>query len=185
MHAFSSMAHLDAPSLMALLRHPNLVDKFSICASLTDDLYLRELVVPMEVSSSSSSETELLKRKRRKKAYPEDIPVPQAPVRSSSSSSQANRKSRTLAELAQDSEIDEMEAKEGFIDERSGETIYLIKRVIKYEPKYGYFVDWEGFDETQRSWQAPKDMPLAFADEMREARLRYRDSMRRATSEEE
>jgi hypothetical protein len=79
--------------------------------------------------------------------------------------------------VANDTDVDDAVAAEGFIDESTGEKLYLIERIIKFEPVHGYFVHWQGYPKSERSWQKEKDMPPGFAREMKAARDRYQESI--------
>jgi hypothetical protein len=79
---------------------------------------------------------------------------------------------KSLKELEEGSDVDEEEFKSGFVDE-SGETVYLIEKVLKYDPNLGYFVHWQGFPKSDRTWQRPEDMPDAFTRAMKKARDKY------------
>jgi hypothetical protein len=86
---------------------------------------------------------------------------------------QSSENSMTIQELAQVTDIDDDEARKGFIDDRTGEKVYLIDWVVKYEPSNGYLVHWKGFRSSDRTWVSEKDMPPGFAKEMKKARERY------------
>ena len=154
------------PNLIRLLSSSDksLIDKFSICAALTQDLYKVKYQVPQR------------ERKAAKKRHVPDTRDAGIP----SSSSSSKRPARTLKDLQDESDVDDGTALEGFLDEKSGEKVYLIEKVIKYEPKYGYFVHWQGYPKSERSWQLPDDMPPAFAKEMAQARNQYRESRKSA-----
>lgn len=163
------MSH-EAPNLMLLLSNgkKSLIDKFSVCAQLTQDLYNAQYQVNLGGRNRGL--------KRRRKLQPRQIEDTDIP----SSSSSSKRSSLTLKELENESDVDDNDALEGFLDEHSGEKVYLIDKVIKYDPKYGYFVHWQGYPKSERSWQLPEDMPSAFAKEMALARSRYRESRKTA-----
>ena len=158
-----------APNLMLLLSSSkkSLIDKFSVCATLTDDLYNVQYTVKRRKSGE-------LETKRKRKNEEEAVQLSDTHIPSSSS----KRSALTLKELEKESDIDDADALRGFIDEKSGEHVYLIEKVIKYEPKYGYFVHWQGYSKSERSWQLPDDMPAAFAKEMSKARKKYKESRR-------
>jgi hypothetical protein len=79
---------------------------------------------------------------------------------------------KELEELSA-SDIDEETAKEGFIDEDGEVTYYIIDKIVKYEPKRGYYVKWEGYGDAHNTWQSPDSMPVVMKEEMRAARDRY------------
>ena len=84
---------------------------------------------------------------------------------------------KELEELSA-SDIDEETAKEGFIDE-DGEVTYIIDKIIKYEPKRGYYVKWKGYGDGDNTWQSPDSMPVDMREEMKAARDRYSEEKRR------
>ena len=156
-----------APTLMKLLSQRKLVDQFSIVATLTEDLAHKAVHVP--------------ERRTHKKRVFESTSAKRPRItvrRRTSETSSPNKPIRSLRELEAESSIDESEAKEGFLDEKSGEIIYLIERIIKYEPQRGYLVHWQGYGRADRTWQSPKDMPAIFGPEMKQARERFRDTKR-------
>jgi len=172
------------PNLINLLtRTPQLIDKFAICRALTQDLQFYKYTAPEnpEISISSGDE--------EPPKQPKSKPSSSRPSTSSSTAPPLSQKSKrkrgssaesstrvsprkTLKELENESDIDEEMAQAGFADE-SGETVYLIEKVIRYDPKMGYFVHWQGFGKKDRTWQAPEDMPEAFTREMKRAREKY------------
>ena len=155
----------EAPHLMSLLtKSKGLISEFSICANLTTDLFNAEYQVVDKESSSSDNEVEEMSLSSS------DDSSLRTPKRARQSVG-----ARTLKDLGHVSEVSDTEVQEGFLDEKSGEKVYLISKVIKYEPRHGYFVHWQGFPKSERSWQAPGDMPAGFAKEMAHARQRYRE----------
>ena len=154
----------------------SLVDSRSICDALSQALHGAKYEIEVSESSSSESEPEVVDRntKRKRGASSSSSSPPKQPTRRISDSSPA----MTVRELEGQSDIEDAAAHEGFIDETSGEQVYLIEKVVKYEPRNGYFVHWQGYPKSERTWQRPEDMPTAFAKEMKRARDRYNEAVR-------
>jgi hypothetical protein len=139
----------------------SLIDTYSITASLTNDLVGQKYMAPAEKEPPQSTPK---KRGRKRKAdTPVKEPTPPEAL-------------KTIQEVADLTDIDEQEAKKGLIDTNTGEILYLIERIVKYEPRYGYLVRWQGYPPSADSWQHEKDMPPGFTKEMKAARKRYQES---------
>ena len=145
----------DAANLSLLLANPNkqLLDRFTIVSALNLDLAKVGFKMrrPREESSSNTP-------RKRQRTLRKSIP-------------------KTIQEVANDTDVDDAVAAEGFVDETTGEKLFLIERIIKYEPVHGYFVHWQGYPKSERSWQKEKDMPPGFTREMKRARERYQESI--------
>jgi hypothetical protein len=143
----------------------SLVDKGSICARLTEDLagstYTRAMYSNDDefhsITGSSDSEVSSV----------ESVPAKKQRTRKSSTGP------KTLKELDAKSDVSETEAKQGFIDEETGDKYYIVEKVIAYNPAQGYLVHWQGFPKSERTWQIPEDMPEGFVGEMELARAKY------------
>ena len=161
------------PSFMRLLNtNRDLLDAFSICRVLTTDLYGAKYLAPppeeVNVGSVDSVESDAeytrVEKKRR--------------VRNSNASSGSKQISnsppkKSLKELYEgDSDLDDTEIRQGFMDDQ-GEEFYIIEKVLRYHPDKGYFVHWKGYPKSERTWQNPGDMPSGFLKEMKRARERY------------
>lgn len=144
-----------APELTHFLKHAdrNLIDKFNICGMLSRDLFGESYTIDVPVAKTSSS-TQKRKRQSRRRSSPV----------------------KTLQDIEGESDVEDAVAAEGFIDQKSGQKVYIIDRVVKYEPHHGYYVHWQGYPKSERTWQLPEDMPAGLAKEMKRARERYRDS---------
>ncbi len=80
---------------------------------------------------------------------------------------------RTIQDIGDAIEIEDNEAKRGFIDARTGEQLFLIEKIIRYEPPGRYLVHWQGYPKSERSWQEERDMPIGFAEDMALAKKKY------------
>lgn len=164
----------DCPNLTTLLSasRPSLINNFTISAVLSQDLYKAQYVArPVFESSSESSEDEPPrksgKRKSRASSSSKDAPSTTSPI-------------KTLNQLRDESDIDDESARQGILDDETGQQLFIIERVIKYEPKFGYYVHWQGYPKSERSWQRTEDMPQGMKEEMRKARERYREEVKRS-----
>lgn len=61
----------------------------------------------------------------------------------------------------------------------AADDLWIISEVISYDPKKGYFVSWNGCDESANSWQAERDMPDGCREDMRLAREKYNRDKRK------
>lgn len=57
--------------------------------------------------------------------------------------------------------------------QNSAEPVYIIDKVIRYEPSKGYLVKWSGFGDKYNSWQKPRDMPVALHPDMKAVKKVY------------
>jgi hypothetical protein len=157
----------DAPNVELLLKsgRPGLIDRYSIVAALNRDLSKVKFNLPSRVPvDRKRPRTPVKPRMKKVSSSADNKPKPVTPK-------------KTIQEVAEDTDIDDEVAAQGFIDESTGEQVYLIEKIIKYEPGYGYFVHWQGYPKSDRSWQLERDMPPGFAKEMKRARDRYKESL--------
>jgi hypothetical protein len=61
-----------------------------------------------------------------------------------------------------------------FMQMKRDEQLYNIERIIDFHPRRGFFVHWEGYSESDRSWQKAKDMPSGLRKEMALMRQSYK-----------
>jgi hypothetical protein len=165
------MKKRDCPNLQHLLEATpsSLVDKSSICAKLSQDLYkLRYTPEEDDTSSSSSSSAdEVVFQPPPKKKQQTKTPSPVKTL-------------KQLQEMSPDSDVEDDVARGGILDEETGQHLYIIEKILKYEPKHGYFVHWQGYPKSERSWQLPQDMPDGLKGEMKKARDRYKEDKERS-----
>lgn len=149
----------------------SLIDSYYITANLSQDL------VGFKYLGPASSSSPPPKKRRRATASP--VKASKQKINNSSEAKEEKPATpvKTIQEVANETDIDDSEAAKGFIDKNTGEKVYLIERIIKYEPGLGYLVHWQGYPKSERSWQNEKDMPAGFAKEMKAARKRYQESL--------
>ena len=157
----------DAPNLELLLKsgRPGLVDRYSIVAALNRDLSKVKFTLPNRVPVVDRKRPRTPTKPRKKEPA------------SAASKAKVASATKTIQEVAEETDIDDEVAAQGFIDESTGEKVYLIEKIIKYEPGHGYFVHWQGYPKSERSWQLERDMPPGFAKEMKRARDRYKEAL--------
>ncbi len=68
--------------------------------------------------------------------------------------------------------------------QNSAEPVYIIDKVICYEPSKGYLVKWCGFGDKSNSWQKPRDMPVALHPDMKALKEVYDASAKLVRSRE-
>lgn len=167
-----------APNLMQFLHTcRTLVDAGSICARLSEDLkgvVYTKSIYEHNNSSLDSDGHEFM-------SISEDDTDNESDV-STGSVKKAHKKRRTtkrqsiplsLKELEDASDISETEAQKGFLDEDTGDTYYIIEKIIDFHPQKGYLVHWQGYGKKDRTWQKADEMPEGFTEEMKDARDRH------------
>lgn len=96
-------------------------------------------------------------------------------------SSSYNRRTSTLTveDLNErESELSDEDLADGLVD-ADGERVWIIEKVLQYDPNKGYYVHWKGCREDERSWQRREDMPAGCSEEMKAVRQKYKDQGKR------
>ncbi len=165
-----------APHLMQFLTTcRTLVDPGTICGHLTADL--KGAIYTKSVYENSDNDAEFVSISDGESsvsgASSVSSKVPHKKQKTSTKRGQSNNVPLSLKELDEASEISETEAQKGFVDEATGDTYYIIDRIIEYHPQKGYLVHWQGYKKKDRTWQKADEMPEGFTREMKDARKRY------------
>ena len=165
----------DAPNLMTFLKTTprELIEEYSIVAHLNLDLRGFKYSAPASAVDEG-------KRGSVGRVSPR-LSSPRKGTASTSVERQEKQK-RSLRERSPSSpSTPSVDVREGKIDKKTGERLYYIEKIIKYEPGRGYYVHWKGYTKADRTWQDEKDMPKCWAKKMKASRERYKESLNVST----